>query len=218
MYKNYLKRFLDICISLFFIILFFPFILIITFILCVLYKGKPFYIQRRPGKNEKIFTLIKFKTMLDRKDSSGNLLPDKERITKIGAFLRKTSLDEIPQLFNVILGNMSIIGPRPLLLKYLPYYTEFERQRHRVKPGITGLAQINGRNDLIWEDRMKLDVQYANNTSFILDLKILIKTVILVLKGKNIAIIPSESGRIPIHIRRKHEVNKTVSENKNLNR
>ena len=150
--------------------------------------GKPFFYQLRPGKGERIFKIIKFKTMNDRRDANGQLLPDAERLTKIGTFVRKTSLDEIPQLLNVLKGDMSLIGPRPLLVKYLPYYSKREQLRHTVRPGITGLAQVNGRNKLNWDDRLELDAQYVENLSFLLDIKILFRTIINVLLRKDIAV------------------------------
>jgi lipopolysaccharide/colanic/teichoic acid biosynthesis glycosyltransferase len=168
-------------------------------------NGKPFFFQSRPGKDEKIFKIIKFKTMNDKKDKNGNLLLDKERLTKMGAFIRKMSLDEIPQLLNVIKGDMSLVGPRPLLVNYLPYYTEFERKRHDVKPGITGLSQINGRNQIFWTERMKLDVEYVENCSFCLDLKILFKTIKNVIKRNNVVIIPSSLERVRLDVRRNPE-------------
>ena len=140
-------------------------------------RGNPFFCQERPGKNEKIFKLIKFRSMSNKKDKNGKLLPDKDRITPYGEFIRKTSIDELPELLNVIKGDMSLVGPRPLLVEYLPYYTQEEKHRHDVRPGITGLAQINGRNYITWEETFAYDVEYVNNISFIGDLKILIGTV-----------------------------------------
>jgi lipopolysaccharide/colanic/teichoic acid biosynthesis glycosyltransferase len=150
-------------------------------------RGNPFFIQIRPGKNEKHFRLIKFKTMTDERDDNGELLPDQERLTKTGKFIRKTSLDELPQLFNVVKGDMSFVGPRPLLVEYLPLYNEEQRKRHLVKPGITGWAQVNGRNAISWPDKFKLDVWYVENQSFWLDLKILWMTFIKVLKAEGIS-------------------------------
>ena len=151
--------------------------LIITFGLFFANKGKPFFFQIRPGFNEKLFNIVKFKTMTDAKDDEGNLLPDAARMTKIGSFVRKTSLDELPQLINVLRGDMSLIGPRPLLQEYLPLYTTEQKKRHNIRPGITGWAQVNGRNAISWEDKFKLDVFYVQNLSFLLDLKILILTI-----------------------------------------
>jgi lipopolysaccharide/colanic/teichoic acid biosynthesis glycosyltransferase len=148
-------------------------------------QGKPFFFQQRPGKNGEIFTIIKLKSMNDKNDDKGNLLSDERRLTTIGIFVRKTSLDEIPQLINVIKGDMSLIGPRPLLLRYLPFYTEKEQLRHTVRPGITGLAQVNGRNTIKWDERLALDVVYVENLSFKQDLKILYKTVLKVIISEN---------------------------------
>lgn len=184
------------------LILFSPIILIITILLLIANRGRPFFLQERPGKNEKIFRIVKFKTMNDKKDESGQLLSDKERITPIGQFIRRTSLDELPQLFNILSGDMSFIGPRPLFVKYLSFYNNFEKRRHNVKPGITGLSQINGRNIILWEDRIKLDIEYVDNLSFTMDVKILIKTIINVIKRKDILAIPSEMGRATLDVRR----------------
>ncbi len=151
--------------------------MIVTIFLAIANEGKPFFFQVRPGKNEKLFKIIKFKTMNEKKDEQGNLLSDAERLTKVGAFVRKTSLDEIPQLLNVIKGDMSLIGPRPLLPRYLPLYNDEQRKRHNVRPGITGWAQINGRNAISWQQKFEYDVWYVENVSFMLDLKILLLTV-----------------------------------------
>lgn len=186
-YKTTLKPLLDFFAAFLALILLSPIIIITTLLLFVVNKGKPFFFQKRPGKNERIFNIIKFKTMTDKKDANGNLLSDSERLTRIGLMVRKASIDEIPQLFNVLKGDMSIIGPRPLLPQYLPYYTEEERLRHAVRPGITGLAQVNGRNFLDWDPRLKLDVEYIRTLSLKLDLKILIKTIYKVLASKDIA-------------------------------
>ncbi len=155
-------------------------------LLLIANNGKPFFLQQRPGKNEKIFTVIKFKTMNDKKDENGNLLPDEERLTTIGKFIRKTSLDEIPQLLNVIKGDMSLVGPRPLLVEYLPLYNEFEKRRHEVKPGITGWAQVNGRNAISWQQKFEYDVWYVDHLSFGLDMKILFMTFVKVFKSEGI--------------------------------
>lgn len=164
--------------------------ILLSIILIFTNNGKPLFFQYRPGKNEKIFKLAKFRTMNDKKDKEGNLLPDCKRLTKTGRFIRKTSLDELPQLFNILLGHMSLVGPRPLLLNYLPFYTEYERKRHIVRPGITGLAQVNGRNMLNWDKRLSFDVEYVRNISFSLDFKILIMTIIKVFSSKDIVIDP----------------------------
>lgn len=161
-------------------------------------NGKPFFFQKRPGLNERIFEIIKFKTMNDKRDKDGKLLPDAKRLTKIGSFVRKTSLDEIPQLINVLKGDMSLIGPRPLLTKYLPYYTEREKLRHTVRPGITGLAQINGRNNISWDDKLEMDAQYVEKISFTNDLKILLKTIQNVISQKDIVVASCESNDLDI--------------------
>ncbi len=186
MYKNYIKRFIDFIMALIALIFLSPIFIIITIGLLFANQGRPFFLQQRPGKNERIFTIVKFKTMNDMKDEMGNLLSDAERLTKIGAFVRKTSLDEIPQLLNVIKGDMSLIGPRPLLTSYLPLYNEFQKRRHEVRPGITGWAQINGRNAISWKDKFELDVFYVENISFLLDLKIILTTVMNVIQSKDI--------------------------------
>ncbi|MGK0413258.1 MAG: undecaprenyl phosphate N,N'-diacetylbacillosamine 1-phosphate transferase [Polaribacter sp.] len=155
-------------------------------VLSITSQGNPFFFQHRPGKNGKIFTIMKLKTMNDKKDDEGNLLPDEKRLTKVGGFIRKTSIDEIPQLINVIKGDMSLVGPRPLIIRYLPFYTDKEQLRHTVRPGITGLAQVNGRNTLKWDERLALDVDYVENLSFKQDLKILYNTVLKVIVSENI--------------------------------
>lgn len=177
MYRNFLKRILDFTASLFGLIILSPIFLIVTIGLFFANGGKPFFFQRRPGKDGKIFNIIKFKTMNDKKDSSGKLLPDADRLTKIGAFVRKTSLDEIPQLINVLNGEMSLIGPRPLLPEYLSLYNDTQRRRNEVRPGITGWAQVNGRNAISWEKKFEYDVYYVDHLSFLMDLKILLMTV-----------------------------------------
>lgn len=177
LYRKYIKTALDFFVSLVAVILLSPIILMLIILLAIANNGSPFFFQKRPGKNEKIFSIIKFKSMNDKKDSHGNLLPDKQRITKIGRFVRNASLDELLQLINVIKGDMSIVGPRPLLVDYLPLYSAEEAKRHHVKPGITGWAQINGRNAITWEKRFELDVWYVNNIGFATDIDILIKTV-----------------------------------------
>ena len=188
MYKKNIKPALDFLIALIAFIVLSPIFVLVMVGLWFANDGKPFFYQLRPGKGERIFKIIKFKTMNDRRDANGQLLPDAERLTKIGTFVRKTSLDEIPQLLNVLKGDMSLIGPRPLLVKYLPYYSKREQLRHTVRPGITGLAQVNGRNKLNWDDRLELDAQYVENLSFLLDIKILFRTIINVLLRKDIAV------------------------------
>lgn len=177
MYKNVIKNILDLITALLGLFALSPIFIGIVVILGISNKGKPFFVQKRPGKNGRIFKILKFKTMNDKKGPNGQLLSDHERMTKIGKFIRKTSLDEIPQLLNVIKGDMSIVGPRPLLVSYLSLYNEEQSLRHDVKPGITGWAQINGRNAISWEDKFKYDVWYVRNISFMTDLKILWKTV-----------------------------------------
>jgi len=177
MYKNYCKRFFDFTVALFGCILLFPIFAAVMICLYFANQGKPFFFQIRPGKNERLFKIIKFKTMNDKKDSDGNLLPDAQRLTKVGSFVRKTSLDEIPQLLNVIKGDMSFVGPRPLLPQYLPLYNETQKKRHLVKPGITGWAQVNGRNAISWQQKFEYDVWYTEHISFTLDLRILLLTV-----------------------------------------
>ena len=186
MYKKYIKRILDIILSLIAIIITLPIFLIVG-ILILIFIGQPaIFRQKRPGKNEKIFTMYKFRTMTNKKDENGNLLPDELRLTKLGKFLRKTSLDEIPEFINILKGDMSFVGPRPLLVEYLPYYTEEEHHRHDVRPGLTGLAQVSGRNLLNWDDRFKKDIEYVNNITFKNDLKIAFKTILIVLKKEGI--------------------------------
>ncbi|MDM1324949.1 sugar transferase [Acinetobacter pseudolwoffii] len=201
LYKLFFKRFLDFVASLVVLILLSPIFLAVTILLGIANKGSPFFFQQRPGKNEKIFKIIKFKTMNEAKDSQGNLLPDAQRLTKVGGFIRKTSLDEMPQLINVIKGDMSLIGPRPLFVRYLPYYTNREALRHTVRPGITGLAQVNGRNFLDWNSRLELDAQYVENISLITDIKIALLTIKNVIARKDIAVIPGAIGK-PLDIER----------------
>ncbi|WP_223600069.1 sugar transferase [Chryseobacterium sp. GVT01B] len=176
MYKNYLKRIFDFVVALIGITFLLPIFLIVMIGLFISNNGKPFFFQKRPGKNGKIFKIIKFKTMNDKKDSNGNLLSDAERLTAIGSFVRKTSLDEIPQLINVLKGDMSLIGPRPLLVQYLPLYNEHQARRHDVRPGITGWAQVNGRNAISWNQKFDYDVWYVENISLMLDVKIFFLT------------------------------------------
>lgn len=191
MYAKFGKRFLDFTLSLIALLILSPVLLLLTLFGAIAMGGNPFFLQKRPGKrnrrgNEKIFTLIKFRTMNNKKDADGNLLPDEVRLSKYGKFLRSTSLDELPELFNILLGSMSIVGPRPLLVSYLPYYTEEERQRHDVRPGLTGLAQVSGRNTVSWEKRFALDVEYRNNLTFANDVKIIINTIKAVLSHDSI--------------------------------
>ncbi|WP_029331423.1 sugar transferase [Gillisia marina] len=187
MYIVFIKPFFDFIISLVALLILSPLLLIASILLLLANKGNPFFVQKRPGKKGKIFNIVKFKTMTDEKDSIGNLLPDSQRLTSIGKFIRKTSLDEIPQLWNVLIGDMSIIGPRPLLPQYLPIYTPHQYKRHELKPGITGWAQVNGRNAISWTQKFEYDVWYVQNVSFLLDMEILFKTVqkVLVSEGIN---------------------------------
>ena len=193
MYKNFFKRLIDFTLSLIGFIIISPIFIVVWIWLTIANKGAgALFFQERPGKDEKIFKVIKFKTMTDERDASGNLLPDAERLTSVGKFVRSTSLDEIPQLLNVIKGDMSLIGPRPLLVRYIPYYNEREKIRHTVRPGITGWAQVNGRNTVNWDERLEMDVVYVENISFKLDCKILLKTISNVIQRKDIVIIPGE--------------------------
>ena len=188
LYNKYIKRILDILISLTFIVLF-SWLYLILVILVRIKLGSPvLFCQERPGYNEKIFTLYKFRTMTDKRDEKGNLLPDSERLTKFGSILRSTSLDELPEMLNILKGDMSLIGPRPLLVEYLPYYTEEEKQRHSVRPGLTGLAQVSGRNYLAWDKRLARDVEYVNHISFVMDLRIIIKTIMVVFKKEDVSV------------------------------
>ncbi len=186
-YVNFLKPFLDVFVASVAFIVLLPVFLAVVVLLAIANSGKPFFFQSRPGKNEKIFKVIKFKTMNDGKDAKGDLLPDDKRLTPIGKFVRKTSLDEIPQLLNVIKGDMSIVGPRPLLVEYLPLYNDQQKHRHDVKPGITGWAQVNGRNAISWEQKFEFDTWYVNNISFLLDMRILLLTVRNVLRSEGIS-------------------------------
>ena len=186
MYSSFIKRILDFGISFCLLIVLFPIILLIIILLLFQNKGNPFFFQNRPGKNEKKIRIMKFKSMTDEKDKQGNLLPDKERITKFGSFIRKTSLDELPQLINVLIGDMSLVGPRPLLFKYLPLYSLEQKQRHNVTPGITGWAQVNGRNNISWTKKFELDIYYVNHISFLLDIKIIWLTFGKVIKKEGV--------------------------------
>ena len=186
-YKGFFKRFLDAVLAVTAFIVALPIFLVVTALLSIANQGKPFFFQLRPGKDGRMFKVIKFKTMNDLKDAQGNLLPDEKRLTAIGSFVRKTSLDEIPQLLNVIKGDMSLVGPRPLLEEYLPLYNELQKRRHEVRPGITGWAQVNGRNNVPWKQRFAYDVWYVDHLSFKLDLKILWMTLAKVFKSEGIS-------------------------------
>lgn len=187
-YRNFIKRMLDIFFSLLSIIILSPVLLIVALLVRVKLGSPVLFKQRRPGMDEEVFTILKFRTMTSEKDSNGELLPDTMRLTKFGKFLRAASLDELPELFNILKGDMSFVGPRPLSVKYLPYYDEIERHRHAVRPGLTGLAQVNGRNTTSWEQRFAYDVEYVNNMSLSLDFKIIIKTFLVVFKGSGVVV------------------------------
>ena len=186
MYAKYIKRILDLILSLMALILLMPLMIIIGILVRINLGSPIIFKQKRPGKNEKVFTLYKFRTMTDKRDIDGNLLPDEYRLTKFGKFLRSTSLDELPELINIIKGDMAIVGPRPLLVEYLPYYTEEEKHRHDVRPGLTGLAQVNGRNTISWEEKLKYDTEYIKQISFYSDLKIIFKTIKKTIKREDI--------------------------------
>ena len=188
MYARFFKRLLDFILSLFALIVLSPVLIILIVLGFVFMKGNPFFTQLRPGKDEKIFRLIKFRTMTNQKDKEGNFLPDDVRLTKYGKFLRSTSLDELPELFNILIGDMSVVGPRPLAVRYLDFYNETERKRHSVLPGLTGLAQINGRNTVNWPERFAFDLEYVNNISLKLDIEIVLKTIMKVLKHSDVSI------------------------------
>ena len=188
MYAKYFKRVIDFSLSLIALIVLSPLLLALIVLGTVFMRGNPFFTQERPGKDEKIFKLIKFRSMDNRKNKEGELLPDEVRLNKYGRFLRATSLDELPELANILKGDMSIIGPRPLMVRYLDYYTEEERKRHNVRPGLSGYAQVHGRNNVSWSERMKMDIYYAEHISFGMDVKILIDTLPMVLKREGISI------------------------------
>lgn len=187
MYRTWMKRLMDLIISLILFLICSPLFLFLSIVLSFYHRGSPFFLQPRPGKNGRIFTVIKFRTMNQRQDEEGNLLPDAERLTTMGKFIRKTSLDEIPQLLNVIKGDMSLVGPRPLLVEYLPLYSEEQARRHEVRPGITGWAQVNGRNAISWEQKFRYDVWYVDHLSFALDVKIWLMSVTRVCSREGIS-------------------------------
>lgn len=188
MYRKYIKRILDFLLSLMAIIILSPILMIIAILVRIKLGAPIIFKQERPGLNEKIFTLYKFRTMTSEKNEKGELLPDDVRLTKFGRTLRSLSIDELPELFNILKGDMSIVGPRPLAVAYLPYYNEKEKHRHDVRPGLTGLAQVNGRNTLQWEKRFSYDIEYVNNISFVEDFKIIFLTISEVFKRKNIVV------------------------------
>lgn len=210
MYKDFFKRVIDFSIVFVALLIIWPLLLIITIWLHFANKGAgAFFFQERPGKDEKIFRVIKFKSMTDERDSEGNLLPDTKRLTKIGAFIRKTSIDELPQLINVLKGDMALIGPRPLLPEYLPYYTEREKLRHTVRPGITGWAQVNGRNNVTWDQKLELDAYYVEHLSFMMDVRVLFTTIKNVVCGKDVVIVPgTKAGKLNVE-----RANKVVNDN-----
>ena len=192
MYQHCFKRIIDFSIALVALLVIWPFLVVIYIWLTIANKGAgAIFYQERPGKDEKIFRMMKFKSMTDEREAKGNLLPDKDRITAVGKFVRKTSIDELPQLINVLKGDMALIGPRPLLPEYLPFYTERERLRHTVRPGISGWAQVNGRNNLTWDQKLELDAYYVEHLSFLMDLRVLLTTVKNVLGGKDVNVVPS---------------------------
>jgi lipopolysaccharide/colanic/teichoic acid biosynthesis glycosyltransferase len=186
-YVGFLKPLIDFCVAFIVLLVLSPLFLVLVVLLAIANNGKPFFFQARPGKRERIFQVVKFKTMNDKKDPQGNLLSDAERLTPVGSFIRRTSLDEIPQLINVGKGDMSIVGPRPLLVEYLPRYNEVQKHRHDVRPGITGWAQINGRNAISWKQKFEYDVWYVQHIGFLLDLKILYRTVFKVAQSEGIS-------------------------------
>lgn len=211
MYSLFLKRFLDLIIAATAFIVLSPVFIVITIALYIMNDQQPFFMQLRPGLNERIFTLYKFRTMNNSVGENGQLLPDAQRLTEVGRFLRKTSLDELPQLINVIKGNMSLIGPRPLLPRYLQYYSITEKLRHKVRPGITGWAQVNGRNVSNWNDRLAADVYYYKNLSFKLDARIVYKTIKIVFSAKDI-IVDQDSYMDPLDVERAGKLTSSGSE------
>ncbi|MDW2102418.1 sugar transferase [Vibrio sp. 1580] len=186
-----MKRIIDVLTSLVAMVILSPVFCLLYFLIKIKLGSPVFFSQLRPGKDEKIFRMYKFRTMTDCRDENGYLLPDSERITQFGAFLRKSSLDELPSLWNILKGDMSLVGPRPLLVEYLDYYTDEEKRRHKVRPGLTGLAQVSGRNNLGWDERLNIDIQYVNNPSLLLDIKILLKTFYKVIKKDDVVVVPS---------------------------
>ena len=187
LFKRFIKRSFDIVSSFMVIVLLLPFFILFTPIVAIAMKGNPFFIQKRPGKNGKVFSMIKYRTMTNAKDKEGNLLSDEKRITKFGELMRKLSIDELPELFNILIGDMSVVGPRPLLVQYLPLYNEYQAQRHIVRPGLTGLAQVSGRNAISWEEKFDKDIEYIQNMGFFYDLKIIFMTVGKVFKREGIS-------------------------------
>lgn len=201
MYKHFFKRLIDFCIVFTALLIIWPILLVIYIWLTIANKGAgAIFYQERPGKDEKIFRVMKFKSMTDEKDANGNLLPDKDRITAVGRFVRKTSIDELPQLINVLKGDMALIGPRPLLPEYLPYYTEREKLRHTVRPGISGWAQANGRSSLSWDETLEHDAYYVENLSFAMDVKVIFMTIKNVLAQKDVNVVPANGeGKLNVY-------------------
>ena len=187
LFKRMVKRCFDFFTSFVAIVLLSPFFIIFTPIVAIAMKGNPFFVQKRPGKDGKVFKMIKYRTMTNAKDKEGNLLPDEQRLTKFGKIMRKLSIDELPELFNILVGNMSVVGPRPLLVQYMPLYNEFQAQRHLVRPGLTGLAQVSGRNAISWQQKFEKDIEYIEKMSFFFDIKIIIMTVVKVFKREGIS-------------------------------
>lgn len=191
MYKNFFKRVFDFVLGILALFVLSPLFIVLMVLGTICMRGNPFFVQERPGKDERIFKLIKFRTMNNKKDSQGNLLSDELRLNSYGKFLRSTSLDELPELINIVIGDMSIVGPRPLLVKYLPRYNDEQRHRHDVRPGLTGYAQAHGRNSVLWEDKFAMDVWYTKNVSFFMDIGIIFDTVLAVLKRDSISSVSS---------------------------
>ena len=192
LYRNYFKRALDFTIALIALVCLSPLLIVVTLLLHFANKGAgAFFFQERPGKDAKIFKIIKFKSMTDERDANGHLLPDADRLTRIGSIVRKTSIDELPQLVNVLKGEMALIGPRPLLTDYLPFYTEREQLRHTVRPGITGWAQVHGRNNATWDDKLEFDAYYVEHMSFVMDCKIILTTIKNVIQSKDVNVVPA---------------------------
>ena len=210
LYKNYIKRALGFLLALVAVICLSPLLIVVTIWLHFANKGAgAFFLQERPGKDGKIFKIVKFKSMTDERDADGQLLPNDKRITRIGSIVRMTSIDELPQLFNVLKGDMAIVGPRPLLKEYLPYYTKREKLRHLVRPGITGWAQVNGRNELGWDDKLEYDAYYVENLSFKMDCIVVLRTIINVLKHKDVQVVPKGQ---PLNIARHDKIEKNSEE------
>lgn len=208
MYRKFFKRMFDFILSLCALIVLSPILLLLIVIGAIAMKGNPFFVQTRPGKNEKIFNLIKFRTMSNARDKEGNLLPGKDRLNKYGRLIRSLSIDELPSLINILRGDLSIIGPRPLTVKYLDYYIGDERRRHEVRPGLTGLAQCMGRNNLSWEEKFAYDVEYVDNLTLAMDAKIFFKTILAVLKREGIG--QGEQQPVSLHIERAGMVKEKV--------